>query len=1110
MQVRFLLGPAGSGKTCRCLAEIKRALATEPEGPPLILLAPKQATFQLERQILADGEVGGYTRLQILSFDRLATFIFQRQQLVPPTMLSAEGRLMVLRALLLRHGQELKLFRHSARRNGFAQQLAGVLAELRQHQFTAAQLNRLAQRADLKPDLRAKLRDLAILQARYDSWLATHELQDANCYLDLAVEALHQAPPAAGTIAQLWLDGFAEMTPQELDLLGAVLPLCERATLAFCLENEPAAETSRLSIWSAIGKTYQQCVSRLPAAPACRVEIELLRRSTGPNRFVHNPALRHLESSWTRPSPLAGVSAAGSINLVACPNPEAEAVYAARAILQFVRDGHRFRDCAVLVRQLDGYHQPLGRVFRRYGIPFFLDRRENVTHHPLAELTRNALRTVTFDWRHDDWFATLKTGFCPVAETAIDGLENAALEFGWQGKKWREPLPEAPWEDLRQIILPPFADFATALNKVNFAPSGKQLAAALRTLWAELRVEKILADWSQADATSHRPAALTIHTTVWEQMNEWLDNVEEAFADDPLSLREWLPVLEAGLGGLTVGVIPPVLDEVLIGAIDRSRNPDLKYALLLGVNEMVFPATPAAPVILTTADRDELETRRLPLGPNLFDQLARERYLGYIACTRASEKLTVTFARQGVSDNALNPSIFVSQLQQMFDGLAIEEFSPSANLLTAPEIQHVTELAPWLVGDALAMDDRSALAALPAVESFRAKIRQLHEPDPAEALSPAWAERLYGPNLKSSVSRLEDFAKCPFRFLVGSGLRAGERKRFELDARERGNFQHDILKKFHEELMAEKRHWRELTTGEARARIGRIAAELTPQHRHGLLHAEARSTFAARMLTEALQDFVETLVLWLHRQYQFDPAHAELGFGFDDTRVPAWEIELDGKHKLLLRGRIDRIDVFREGERVLCVVMDYKSSQRKLDNILSQHGVQLQLLAYLAAVRRWPPEFFGAEKIEPAGVFYVNLRGQPESSDSRAVALADTDETRRYAYRHSGRFNVEHLPRLDGVKAADQFNYRLKNDGTPFANSAEALDCKEFRALLDQVEEKLRAMGRRIFAGEAKVDPYRKGSMTACDYCEYQAVCRIDRWTHAWRVLRAVETEETL
>ena len=140
-------------------------------------------------------------------------------------------------------------------------------------------------------------------------------------------------------------------------------------------------------------------------------------------------------------------------------------------------------------------------------------------------------------------------------------------------------------------------------------------------------------------------------------------NLELAFPNENLPLRDWLPILEAGLADLSVGVIPPALDQVLIGAIDRARNPDLKLALVLGVNETVFPATLAAQTILTDADRDELQA---PLGPDLRDQISRERFYGYIACTRASEKLFVTFSRQGADGKTLNPSPFIAHLQTNF------------------------------------------------------------------------------------------------------------------------------------------------------------------------------------------------------------------------------------------------------------------------------------------------------------------------------------------------------------------------------------------------------------------------------------------------------------
>jgi ATP-dependent helicase/nuclease subunit B len=1131
VQARFLLGPAGSGKTFRCLAEVRAALVTAPAGPPLILLAPKQATFQLERQLLETGEISGFTRLEILSFDRLAQFIFEKLNVAPPKLLSAEGRLMVLRALLLRHADELKLFRGSARRAGFAQELGTLLAELQQHQFTPAKLLNLAADETLRRELRDKLHDLALLAEKYAGWLREHELQDANHLLDFATAALKSAKaevrsaksgdpirpsPCSLHISHLWLDGFAEMTPQELALLAAVVPQCERATLAFCLETEPTPEASWLSIWSAIGKTFQQCRAQIANLPGGEVQTEILARVPGKNRFADNSALAGLEAGWSLP--VHGAPAAefeisnlkSQIAIVACANPEAEAVFAARAVLKFVRAGNQFRDCAVLVRQLDGYHQPLARIFRRYGIPFFLDRRESVAHHPLAELTRSALRTVAFDWQADDWFAALKSGFSPVAETEIDRLENAALEFGWRGKKWREPLPDEACEQLRKIIYPPFENFYQRLVKINFKPTGAQLAEILRELWQDLKVEPTLERWTLAEEKSAiRNPQSAIHSTVWEQMNAWLDNLALAFSREPLPLRDWLPILEAGLSNLTIGVVPPALDEVLIGAIDRARNPALKFALVLGVNESVFPAAPAAPVLLTNADRDELEQQNAALGANPFDRISRERYLGYIACTRANGKLALSFSRQTAEGKTLNPSPFIAQVQRMFPQLEVEEFSTGT---AWREAQHANELIVPLTAiqnSKFKIQNWKRLLEIPALKSLAENLQALHEPDEKENLAPALAAKLYGPVLKSSVSRLEEFAQCPFKFFIRSGLHANERKVFELDARERGNFQHDVLKVFHEQLQAEGKRWRELEPIAARERIGHIAAAQLKHFRDGLFRDSAETLFAARALAAALQDFVEVIVGWMRGQYAFDPVAAELGFGGKDDRAPAWEMDLGGGHKLALQGRIDRVDLWRDqtSDTALAVVTDYKSGDKKLDSLLVQNGIQLQLLAYLGALRHWknPREFFGIGKIVPAGAFYVNLRGEFKGGGSRAEVLGD-GEANKMAYRHNGRFDADELRKFDRRPEAskgDQFNFRLNKDGGLPSNSAEALPRENFEELLEAVETQLHEIGDRIFSGEAKVDPYRKGKLTPCEHCDYQSACRIDPWTHQFRVLAA-------
>jgi ATP-dependent helicase/nuclease subunit B len=83
----------------------------------------------------------------------------------------------------------------------------------------------------------------------------------------------------------------------------------------------------------------------------------------------------------------------------------------------------------------------------------------------------------------------------------------------------------------------------------------------------------------------------------------------------------------------------------------------------------------------------------------------------------------------------------------------------------------------------------------------------------------------------------------------------------------------------------------------------------------------------------------------------------------------------------------------------------------------------------------------------------------------------------------------------------------LNKTGSLPSNAAEALPRENFNALVDGVESKLRELGEQVFSGAAAVDPYRKGTEKPCEYCDYRAACRIDEWTHEWRILRATETD---
>src|SRR5437867_5288730 len=109
------------------------------------------------------------------------------------------------------------------------------------------------------------------------------------------------------------------------------------------------------------------------------------------------------------------------------------------------------------------------------------------------------------------------------------------------------------------------------------------------------------------------------------------------------------------------------------------------------------------------------------LGATSRQQLGRERFLAYIAFTRARERLLLTSALQDANGGPLNPSPFLSQLKQLFPSL---QFEMVPRTLDWRDSEHESEL----VGEILKV--RSQDAGTGSQETAHLKSTTPQPPDP--------------------------------------------------------------------------------------------------------------------------------------------------------------------------------------------------------------------------------------------------------------------------------------------------------------------------------------------------------------------------------------------
>ncbi len=1157
MSIRFIFGRAGAGKTHFCLEAVRGHLRRDAvDGPPLIVLVPEQATLQTERALLT-ADITACHRAEVLSFQRLAHRVLDSSGAPQRQALSEPARAMVLRHLLQQRRSSLRYYRRVDRNAGFIDRLAVTITELIAEAVAPGDLSVQSPSAD-DPRQADKLHDLGLMYAAYLEYLGKERV-DPSQYFELATERV----PLCGWLrgAMLFMDGFASLSRRESMLLMAVARQCQSADIGVLLDPElvaPSGEKEASAAARLFRKTHETWLDMHEALVQEGLEIAepvLLRPAVTP-RFANNPALAALERNSFAVTnffvPPSGTATQG-IELTQWPTQRLEVQYAVSCIQRWVSDASppwRYRDMAILVRDLEVYHDLLVGELSAHGIPFFIDRRRPIAHHPLIELLRGGILLASERFSMDAVRLVLKSGLLPMSRDAIDELENYLLAHGlvgseaWFGSDWMHLRRDAyvrreqnhPSDEVAALarINTTRRQFADAIKRLaGILPggmlSGAEWAELLRKWMAELQVGETLERWTAEATTAGELDLAAQHQQVLRDVPAFLTDLELALPETPIAMEEFGGILEQGLSRITLGLTPPTLDQVLIGAIERSRQPTLKGLILLGFNEGQFPRKQVEDSVLNDDDRAAMRARGLRVAPPARLQTLDESLLVYIAVTRASHQLVLTYAAAGADGKELRPSPFIADLRRACPDLeVVHRADPlrsgeSWDVLNRRDLQ--TRLAmemrmpprkdhkgasaalwnalyerarPQLVDDRAARRAFAALAPIPPVRltthALRLPIFQADENTKKTALV-------------SSISALESYAACPFQFFARHGLRLRPRQEAALAPVDIGQIRHAILEEFFDEVIATDRPL-----------AGFSDTDIDVTLRESCRRAAKRMSGAGMVShgrdAHALRGTHRELAILLRRQRELARVSrlatcaTEVAFGFGSDGLPAWELTLgEGKPTLRLRGFIDRVDLGRVEGEWFGTVIDYKDSRdKRLDMNKVLHGLALQLPTYLVVLREHglhlldPRDRTDQTQIHPVAALFVNL-AQPYTRKDRLDAKSNADDVpddsqleAESPTKPRGLINFEHRLVLDhSLQGGWSENYQIfttKNAELGRLDQSDGVSPEMFTAVLGHVEKQLAVLAGRIVSGDFDVRPVRLGSYSPCTWCDMHAVCR--------------------
>lgn len=1073
MALNFVLGGAGYGKS-RCIyKKILDEAGMDPNGD-YIVVVPEQSSMNTQKALTDLARAYTILNIDVLSFNRLTYHVFRELGINTGTLLDDSAKNLILRRIVASHGDEFSVISGDIRRMGFVDELKSMLTELDEYCVSDEELEKAAESVKA-PALSAKLKDILLLKKYFREWIGNSSITSQGVMERLAAEA-HSSEYLRGSTVVF--DGFTGFTPVQLNFVRELLRISAEVYVVLTMDTPvKCSEKPDITDLFYITKNTYYTLKRIAAEIDVPVAGDIVLDE--PYRFRGKDDLSYIEKSFLRYGCESFKGVGGNVFLHNMADAKIEVEYAAEMIKGLLMQGYRYREIAVVAPD-EGYSPYVSDIFEARGIPVFTDEKTKGRDVPLAAFVKNYFGMIKSGFSVESVMSFLRTGILKVSREDQDCLENLLLLKGIDRRyKWEKPWQEEKEEALRVYIM----------GGAELLPEGRAAAAEYtRAMYAVIRYFEV-DDNVRLRAEAFRRAAderrAKEYLGAYEALMKLFEKICDILGDESVDIEEYTDILFSGMDSLELGLIPTSADAVVYGDMTRSRVSGVRVLFLLGATSDKIPQVFNSGGILSQPERINLCAGGLSIAPPDRERSLTARLYLYMALTAASDAVYISYCRKNPDGSGAQKSYLIAGLEKKLgylsdvsvSGLETENIYSGAQLEKAV-CTHIGELnedpgAEWdcrgQIGTVIsAMSSDEALWDRFKDDLVRAQRRG------EASLSRETADRLYEDGISGSISKLETYAACAYRFFLRYVLKLYPRKELSFKAVDFGNLMHEAM----------ERLGRDISSG--MVDINDLSGALDDDSLEGsytekLLADSFDKAAGAYEEKGFFEDSKNRFFLgMIRRTFTVAARNAVYQLKCGKFEIAAVESEFrssfdDGAFKLFLSGKTDRIDTCLKDGRLYVRILDYKSNKKELSLADIYYGISLQLPVYLSeALKKY------GDSAEPAGMFYYHM--------ADPVINAESDMTDEEAGE-----SVRKEMRLAGAYASDSEAASLMDTEETkcvMKTGSNAVSAEELSAILDYSEGKLVELAREAAGGRIEAAPYRKKDGTsACDYCDFARIC---------------------